>query len=312
MTANGTPDLSSLLNLVTLDVANINTSADGTVETKVTFPATFLEAGKRYAILLTSGGNHYVAMAAGTAYAQGTFFYSLDGAYQQGTANKDLMFSLYFARFAQTRTVVDLKALSLSGGIAAIDIMAPLIKPGSTGLTYEIQVAGSWVPLEEVVSGNTVLFGLAPLLPFRAVFVGTTDVQPGINLVESVLRYSRPRTSFKHISTPYTLAAPTQVLKVIALLENYAEANHDLTCTIAVNGGAVEIAPGSIADEELDPPIDARDANHKRIRRTFTWTATEITAPASSVRITMNGVTSSALDTFHVAERVHLAFTTTP
>jgi len=114
--------------------------------------------------------------------------------------------------------------------------------------------------------------------------------------------------TFKHISTGYTLAASTRSFKVIATLENYAEANHDLTCTIAANGGATEIAPGTTSDEVLDPPVDARDANHKRIRRTFTWTSTQITAAMSSVRITMNGATTSALDTFHVAERVHLAF----
>jgi hypothetical protein len=308
VTASGTPDLSSLLNLVTLEAASILTSGDGTVETKVSFPATFLEAGKRYAILLTSGGNHYVAMAAGTAYAQGTFFSSVDGAYQQGTANKDLMFALYFARFAQTRSVVDLKALSLSGGIAAIDILAPVIKPGSTSLTYEVQVAGSWTPLQEVAAGNTVLFGLPPLLPFRAVFVGTTDVQAGIHLTDSVLKYSRPRTGFKHLSKLYALAAPTRNLKVIALIENYAEVHHDLGCSIAVNGGTAEIPPGSVLDEVLDPPIDARDADHKRIRRSFTWTPAELTAPASRIRITLTGATASALDTFHVAERIHLAF----
>jgi hypothetical protein len=135
------------------------------------------------------------------------------------------MFSLYFARFAQTRSVIDLKALSLSGGIAAIDILAPVIKPGSTSLTYEVQVAGSWTPLEAVASGNSVLHGLPPLLPFRAVFVGTTEVQPGLNLAESVLRYSRPRTDFKHLSVPYALAAPSQALKVIALIENRVHAS---------------------------------------------------------------------------------------
>ncbi len=308
VTESGTPDLNNLLNVVTLDVADIEAAADGSTETKVVFPATFLEAGKRYAILLTTGGNHYVGMASGTEYAQGTFFYSVDGAYQQGTAEKDLMFSLYFANFAKTRTVVDLQPLSLSGGIAAIDILAPLIRPGSTELTFEIQVSGVWTPLGDVVSGNTVLFGLPALLPFRAVFVGTTDVQSGINLTDSVLKYNRARTTFKHISTGYTLAAPTQSFKVVAVIENFYETNHDLTCTIQADGAGGEISPASVVDVELDPPLDPRDANHKRIRRTWTWTATEITAAMSSVRITMDGATTSALDTFHVAERTHLAF----
>jgi hypothetical protein len=304
----GAPDPENILNKVTLDVANILTSNDGTVETKVAFPATFLETGKRYAVILITGGNHYVAMALGTAYAQGTFFYSVDGAYQQGTANKDMMFSLYFANFAKTRTVVDLAALSLSGGITYIDVLAPLIAPASTDLTFEIQVSGVWYPFNAVTSGSTPLSGLPPLLPFRAVFTGTTDVQPGIDLTESVLRYSRPRTTFKHISESYTLATGTQDFKVVALLENYYETNHDLTCTIQKNGSGGQINPATVTDVELDPPQDPNTVNHKRIRRTFTWTATEITATMNSVVITMNGATSSALDVFHVAERIHLAF----
>lgn len=305
---NGAPDVDNLIGITTLAVEDILTSADGTTETKVTFPATFLEGGKRYAIVLTTGGNHYVAMAQGTEYAQGTFFYSVDGAYQMGTFDKDMMFSLYFAKFNKIRTVVDLEAMSLSGGITDIDILAPMVLPESCSLSFEVQVSGVWQRLEEVQSGNTVLYGLPPLLPFRAVFTGTNDVQPGINMLESVLMYSRPRTTFKHISSEYTLASSTQDFKVVAIIENYYETNHDLACTILIDGTGSEVAAASVSDVELDPPVDARSVNHKRIKRTWTWTATEITSAMSSVKIVANGTTSSALDTFHLGERVHLAF----
>lgn len=304
----GKPDLDALIGTVTLDVADIQTSANGKIQTKVAFPATWLRAGTRYAIVITTGGNHYVAMAHGTAHTQGTFFYSVDGAYQMGSFDKDLCFALYFAKFVRTRTAIDLSAMSLSGGITDIDIMAPMIVPESCELTFEVQIAGVWHPLENVVSGNTVLFGLPPLLPFRAIFTGTSDVQPGLNLIESSLHFSRPRTTFKHISTKYTLAASTRNFKVIALLENYKEANHDMSCKIQLNGVGTEVAPAMVVDMEIDPPVDARSADHKRIRRTFTWTDAEIAAPMSSVKIVMEGQTTSALDTWHVGERVHLAF----
>ena len=304
----GQPDLANVLNLVTLDVANILTSADGTIETKVTFPATFLEAGKRYAIVLTTPGNHYVAMAQGTQYAQGTFFNSVDGAYQQGTFNKDMMFALYFAKFSRTRTVVDLKPMSLSGGITDVDILAPMIAPASCDLQFEVQVAGEWAPLSEVLSGNTILYGLPPLLPFRAIFNGTTDVQAGINLVESQLGFSRPRTNLKHISELITLDEGTQDLKIMVLLENYKEANHDCVVKIFRDGTGSAITAGSVVDVEVDPPVDARSVAHKNIKRTFTWTATQLTTDLTSFSIEITATTSSALDTFHVAERVHLAF----
>lgn len=305
--AYGQPDNQSLIGKVTLNVADIQTSADGTTETQVPFPATFLEAGKRYAIVITTGGNHFIALAQGTQYAQGTFFISVDGAYQQGTFQRDMMFSLYYAQFEKTRTVVDLTPLSLSGGITYIDIMAPLTAPKSTNLVFEIQVAGVWYPLEEVKSGHTPLYGLPPLLPFRATFNGTTDVQPGIEMTTSKLFYSRPRTTFKHISQLYTLASGTQSFKVVAILENYYETNHNLTCTIQKNGSGSQINPATTVDEELDPPVDPLDANHKRIRRTFTWTSTEITSSMTSVKITMDGATTSALDVFHVGERTFIA-----
>lgn len=308
MVKYGQPDLENLINVVTLDVANIQVSGDGTVETKVPFPPTFLEAGKRYAIVLTTGGNHSVAMAQGTQHAQGTFFYSVDGAYQQGTFDKDMMFSLYFANFAQVRTIVDLNPMSLAGGITDIDILAPMLVPESCDLQFEVQVAGVWYPLAEVVEGNTVLHGLPPLLPFRAVFNGTSDVQPAINTVGSEVSYSRPRTTFKHITTEYTLGVSTDTFKVVAIVENYKEANHDLTCTILADAAGAPIAAAAVVDEPMDPTGDERSPDHKRFRRIWTWTDTEITSPMESVVIIMDGTTTSALDTFHVAERVHLAF----
>lgn len=306
--AHGAPNPEAVIAISTLNVADIKVSANGTVETKVAIPPTFVENGKRYGVVLTTGGNHYVAMANGTQYAQGSFFYTLDGAYMQGTAEKDMMFSLYYARFNKTRTVVELKSMSLSGGITDIDLQSQMAIPGSCSLTFQVQVAGVWHSLDNVAEGNTPLYSLPPLLPFRAVFVGTTDVQPALALDQSRLQYSRPRTSFKHISSNYILAASSDSFKVIVTLENYYETNHNLNCALLLNGVGGEIAPASVSDIEVDPPIDPRSPNHKNIQRTFTWTDTEITTPMSSVKIVLNGATSSALDTFHVSDRVHLAF----
>jgi hypothetical protein len=307
-TEHGMPALSKCIAKSTLAYANILTSTNGTTITKVPIQPTLLESGKRYAVVLITGGNHYVGMAPGTAYAQGTFFVSVDGAYQIGTNERDLMFSLYQAQFPVTRREINLQAMSLSGGIANIDITAAMAVPESCQLTFECQIGGVWKPLTEVAAGNTILYGLPALIPFRAVFTGTTDIQPGIDTTNSRLFYSRPRTTFKHMANNYTVATPTRTFKVIAILENYYETNHNLTCTIQVGGAGGEIAPGSTTDVELDPPVDARSTNHKRIKRTFSWTPTQIATNQTIFRITMDGATTSALDTFHVAERVHLAF----
>lgn len=310
-TIYGMPDFGAVLNQVTLAVENILTSSDGKTETKVSIPATFLEAGKRYAVVLTTGGNHYVGMAEGSVYSQGSFFYSSDGAYQQGTANKDMMFSLYYANFDKTRTVVQLGSMSLSGGITDIDILAPMIIPSSCNVTFEVQKEddAAWYPLAEVLSGNTCLYGLPALLLFRASFTGTTDVQAGIKITDSVVNYSRPKTTFDHISNSYTVTS-TQNIKVVALLESFKDAGgmHSCACTLRKNGGGAYLAAHAVVDEELDPPVDARDADHKRIKRTWNWTNTELGGAVTAMELKLHGETLSALDTFHVAERIHLCF----
>jgi hypothetical protein len=307
-TENGMPLLDKCIAKSTLAYANILTSTSGATQTKVAIQPTLLESGKRYAVVVITGGNHYVGMAPGTAYAQGTFFVSVDGAYQIGSNERDLMFSLYQAQFPVTRREINLQAMSLSGGISSIDITAAMAIPESCALTFECQIGGVWKPLNEVASGNTILYGLPALIPFRAVFTGTTDIQPAIDTTNSRLFYARPRTTFKHMSENVTVATPTRTFKVVVILENYYETNHNCTCTIQVGGAGGEIAPGSTTDVELDPPVDARSVNHKRIKRTYSWTPTQIASNQTIFRITLDGTTTSALDTFHVAERVHLAF----
>jgi len=301
---DGKPDVGNAIARVTVDHADLKAYPEWT---SVPMPAVFLEAGRRYAMVLITQGAHYVGIASGADFAQGTLFYSTDGAFFQGDLTQDLMFRLYAAQFDQPRIEVKLDALSLSGGITDIDILAPMTVPEGTEVRFEVLPSGgSWTPLDEVVSGNSVLYNLPALLEFRAVFLGTTDVMPGIDLVNSEVRISRPRTTFTHISTPILPGSPTQTVKVTVQLADYYEANHDLDCVIddvtnAVNG----IAPATVVDEDLG---EVDDANHRRIRRTFEWTSAELPAATSEFKIQLDGTTTSALDTFIVEERVHLTF----
>ena len=304
-TKDGKPDLSSSIAKVTVDQADLKVWPTWT---EIVFPPTFLKAGERYGIVLMTGGNHYVAMAAGESYAQGTFFYSTDGAFYMGDLTKDLCFKLHCARFHVPRLEVELDALSLSGGIAAIDILAETIIPDGTDLIYEIQPSGSteWTPLDYVINGQTVLYNLPALCKLRAVFLGTSDVMPGVGLLDSRIIISRPRTTFKHISEPVTLASSTQSFKVIVTANEYYEDNHNLTCTLDdVTNATLGIVPATTITEDIEP---GGDENHKRIKRTFEWTATELATATSEIVINLDGQTTSALDVFVVEERVHLAF----
>ena len=277
----------------------------------VAWPATLLDPGERYGVILSTGGNHYVGLAQGSRFAQGTLFYSTDGDWYQGDLTKDLMFGIDCAEFDYNRIEVELDALSLSGGMSTIDLLAQIAQPEGTRLTFEVQPGGTgaWSPLEAVETGNSVLYGLPALCQFRAVFTGTPDAHAGINLTTSRMNISRPRTTFKHISEAITFASATQSIKISVLLENYYETNHDLTCVIDdVTNATNAIAPATTTDVDLGVDEYSGDANHKRIRRTFEWTATELTPATSQIVITLDGTTTSALDVFHVSERVHLAF----
>ena len=305
-TKNGKPDADNVLATATLAYADMAVGWNN-----LAWPATLLSPGARYGVILVTGGNHYVGLAEGARYAQGTLFYSTDGAFYQGDLTKDVMFGVNCAEFDYNRVEVEMDALSLSGGISDIDLMAEMAVPEGTALSFEIQPGGSgaWLPIEEVASGNTVLYGLPALCKFRAVFTGTPDAHPGINLTTSRMNISRPRTTLTHISEAVTLASATQSFKVNVLLENYYETNHDLTCVIDdVTNATAGIAAATVTDVDLGPDPQGTDANHKRIRRTFEWTAAEITLATSEIVIQLDGATSSALDTFHVSERVHLAF----
>ncbi|MGI9425936.1 MAG: hypothetical protein ACR2PA_22365, partial [Hyphomicrobiaceae bacterium] len=226
-TKNGAPDPDNVIATATL--AHADMVAGWNI---VAWPATLLDPGERYGVILSTGGNHYVDLAQGSRFAQGTLFYSTDGDWYQGDLTKDLMFGIDCAEFDYNRIEVELNALSLSGGISTIDLLAEIAQPEGTQLTFEVQPGGTgaWSPLEAVETGNSVLYGLPALTQFRAVFTGTPDAHAGINLTTSRMNISRPRTTFKHISEAITFASTTQSIKISVLLENYYETNHDLTC----------------------------------------------------------------------------------
>jgi hypothetical protein len=111
--------------------------------TKIGFLPTYLRKG-RYAILLITAGNHFVWTIQNSNFISGTLFYSTDGSWFQGDITKDICFEAQFCNFRANQTAVQLQALQLQNGIAAIDINADAIVPEGCRLFYEVQVAGVW------------------------------------------------------------------------------------------------------------------------------------------------------------------------
>lgn len=287
-TVAGAPDLSKAVMHMTVPYEQLKLFPQ---QTLVSIPPTFLKAGSRYAVVITTNADHWLAMASGNSYAQGTFFYSTDGAFYQGDLTRDLMLELQFARFNAPRVEIALQPLQLDGGIAAIDILADTIVPGATELRYEVQVGGAWVPLSEV--DTRALITLPPLLPLRAIFLGTSDIMPGLKLVGSQVLVSRPRTTFKHISTARILPAPTSTVRLQLRLESWSQANHACTANLKVGVG--------FATTEAPDVTETVIVDDYAIIKTFTF---NLAAPVSTFKIEIDGSTTSALDVFHVGERV--------
>lgn len=257
---------------------------------------TFLERGKRYAIILTSNANHRIGMSYGQQYLDGTFFYSTDGQYFLGDLMKDMLFKIWSAKFRAAQVTIEFAPINLDGGLRDIDITAGTIVPESCDLVYEMRPNGSgeWLPL--IPTNVAALTGAPPLCQFRARFIGTRDIHAGLQVIGSRVYISRPKTTFVHVSESLTLAAPTSNLYIRCFLERFDDTPHDFTCSIKVAGSPATINPLSYTDELLD-------AGLKRWARTFHFTPPAV----SAFTIIMTGTTNSPAHIFHVAERLYWA-----
>jgi hypothetical protein len=268
--------------------------------TRIGFLPTYLAKGQRYAIVLQTPGNHFVALVHNNKFAQGTLFNSSDGAWSVGDLTKDLAFRLNFAKFRANRCTVQLLSLELGGGISAVDLNFDSIRPPGTTIMFEIQIAGAWLALSS--AAVTMLTGLQPLLPLRVTFLGTTDEMPGIGVASNSRQFtSRPRSDFKHISTARTMPSPVTTVYADFRLESWRGAPyHTFTPTLLIGAGfTVSKTPSTIANE-FDP-----DDPTTLIRR-CTWNAATLGAAVSAYKIRMEGATDNVNACYLVGERIDI------
>ena len=286
-TEGGKPDLLKTLTRVTVARGDLKKYPE---ETAIPVPPVLLEAGKRYALVLITQGDHRLATVSGNDYTQGTLFFGTDGDYFTGDLTKDLMFTLYAAQFAQPRVEVVLQSVSLAGGISDINIAAPQIVPDGCELRYEIQVGGKWYPLGDAAMR---LSTLPDIVPLRMVLLGTSDLAPAFSLAPNAITGSRAATSLAHWSTLRTLAAPSSSITVQVVVAQWDAANHTLACEI--KSGATTYTPATTVVR------DEPDGQAKRF--TFTFTPPAI----STYAIKLTGARSAASAPFVVVERTDVA-----
>lgn len=288
---NGQPDLSKVMLTSTYAHASIVNGWN-----YIQIRPTFMQKGKRLGVVLVSNANHKIGMTSGQNYIDGTFFYSTDGIYYQGDLTKDMMIEVYGAKFNASQVAIEFAGLNLDGGMRDLDILAEMWAPDSTQLIFEIRAngTGEWQPLTR--DNLNQLNGAPPQCQFRGRFIGTRDMMPAINLANSRVKISRPKTAFKHISTIETVPTCTTVT-VKVLLERFDEVPHDYDLSLYVTAGPSGTIPRvETADSVVTKLIDARD---KRYERTFVF---NLAAPITAFRFVQPGTTNSATSVFHVAE----------
>lgn len=298
----GMPDLTRVLTRTTVPVADIKVGANSggaglpsLVETQVVIPPTYLVAGRRYAIVAITTGDHYIAMTnSDNGVVQGTFFVSTDGAFFAGNLVDDMKMRLYFAKFERTRVSIELTALQLAGGILDIDILNEGITPPACRTDFEVQVNGAWVPLDGQPNGPN-LTGLPAILPLRVTLTGTTDLMPGFGLTGSQAIVSRNKTSFTWIGKTRVLGSPTTSVKIITDLQAFNEAQHDATVTLLTGATLAGTETADVVEDDVLPD--------GTIRRTSIFNVTSV----SQYAVKIVGSTVSAANTFHVAELIEFA-----
>jgi hypothetical protein len=297
---DGTPNISKMLAQATVTQANLKTFPnDWTV---VPLEPTFLAQGGRYAVVITTGGNHFVATTVGNNLTSGTLFFGTDGAYQTGDLTKDLMFIVHHAQFQKSTVTVDLTPLQLAGGINHIDLLAPMIVPPSTHITFQVSINNVWKDISgvDVAEGeDSILHELPVLLPFRVVMVGTTDVLPIVDLAKSQVLIERPKTTFKHISTVRTLPGSSTTKQIVVSLNvaDFDTVNHTLVAKILHGAGytTVKTADATVLTEDASRP-----SSELAYEKKFTFT---LGSAISSYKIQIEGTTASATNTFHIEKR---------
>jgi hypothetical protein len=297
---NGQPDLSKTIAIGVMPGATI---LSGKVNYLTISPA-FVQKGQRMAVVVISNANHKIGMATAGSYLNGTFFYSLDSAYFLGDFTKEMYMEIWGAQFATNQVAIQLTALNLAGGIRNIDLTVRAQIPASCDIVYEVQPDGTGVWLPITPDSPLVPFQNAPVLcAFRARFIGSPDIMPGIVLPDSICKIWTPASVFTFVSEPETLATTATTLTVKLRVENFNLTAHSLDGTHGDNNGFIKIYYGG-------PPLVAHNWN------TLTYTlvdaeidAYEIVATFTGIStnvftLVIHGTTNSVSDVFHVASAI--------
>ncbi len=257
------PNHQKVVSTTSVPIGNVVGGALGTL---IPLTPCFLSAGVHYGIMVSTPGNFSfycigTTEIASYGYIPGVlWYYDVTSVWIAAASQTPLFVQVFMAQFTSNQYQVQMQPASLSGGISAIRITSAGYTPAGTSLSWQAQVGGTWIPLD---STQITAFQTNPaLVPIRAVFTGTSDVMPSLDLTQAEMELSLTATALDFWSLSRTLGANTTSIKLDLYIQQWDPAHHTYTAKVHVGGTATN--PSSTVDTP-DPQTPTT------IKREFTF-----------------------------------------
>ena len=194
-----------------------------------------IKAGVSYAMVLITPGTYYI-WHSNNKSVNGGVFYTQDGSMWTQDLAKDIVYDLVTAQFAPGDNIVEIPALTLSGGIASIKTFVKGVIPPGTDFKLQVAVnSSSWQDLG--VLNN--LDNLPPYSPVRAVFTCTSKLAPIVDAMASSITAFRPAADLKFISEPISSRVGRDNITLSFTLAGYDTLLHTLSVKIKNTAGNI-------------------------------------------------------------------------
>lgn len=287
---SGEPDLKRVIESTTIPHAALKAGWN-----KAVIRPAFLELGKLYAWAVVTTGNHWLATVTDNKFAQGSKFHTTDGVWFQGSVTEDFPFRVNFAHFEATRVVVPFDPMTLENGIGSFKFNFGGWVPAGTRLQFEIRPSDAdvWYPIANYDAN--LLNGLPALCRYRAVFVGTTDLMPGMDLSQAKVTTIRPANTFTAVSDTWAFGLSSDQIIVEATLDTYDQTLHTFTPRLIANA-VVEEADTITVVQDPDKP------DRRTVRATF-----NLPAAVADCRLQLEGDTTSVVAPYFIQDVIAFA-----
>ena len=251
--------------------------------------------GGRYAWYIVTTGNHRIYGTDNNAFTGGTSFRFTDGIWAQGDLTFDFNFRVNGARFKNSRTVVQFKAMDLPEGMTQFKLLYPSWEPEGTAVAWEIQpvYGGQDMPWTRLVPGvdDNPLVGLPGQVNLRATLLATPDLAPMIELsADAVYKSARTHAEMRAVSVPLDFGLTTTSVETLTVVDEFDPAIHTFTPRIMVAGDSTLRAPDSSTTV-----IDEDKPSRRSILSRYT-----VPAGTQVVRTVPGGSTTNIVDPFFI------------